>query len=204
VKYFTAIYMQDDHNNLIRKWRRHMPDDQQTPSADNGSSPTDLTQRHQVPADLVAAGHDTNDDTQTDSPETLDEEISTSPDDATMNSDHTLRQSTGDPTNKDLDRNHDGIIEPNETTEGPLPEDYDTPFSDPDDIANDTTDDELVEQRRSDAVDDTHQVFDSASDIEPEERYDEGLAGAAEVEEPNAGNTVTGYNPDKDTRKKAA
>jgi len=47
----------------------------------------------------------------------------------------------------------------------------------------------------------THQATDSASDLDSQELYDEGLAGAAEASEPNRGNTVVGYHPENDQRK---
>lgn len=68
-----------------------------------------------------------------------------------------------------------------------LPQDYDTPFRPADDTAD------------SSKLDDTHQVTDT--NLLPEEQYDEGLDGAAEASEPNAGNAVLGYDPDKDQRK---
>ena len=45
---------------------------------------------------------------------------------------------------------------------------------------------------------DSHPSTDTG--IDSEENYDEGLSGAAEASEPNAGNTVTGYNPEQDHR----
>jgi hypothetical protein len=166
-----------------------MPDDNLTPSTSNDdqSVPSLPTNNIPVPGDIAAAGQDTN-EPQADSPETLDQEMSENPEDATVGTDHTLQQSADDTSNGQGDEL--------------LPEDHDTPFSDPDDVANDATDDPPVSQRRSD-VDDTHQAFDPTSDIQREERYDEGPSGAAEVSEPNAGNTVTDYNPDQDTRRQS-
>ena len=46
--------------------------------------------------------------------------------------------------------------------------------------------------------DDTHPSTDA--NIQPEEIYEEGVSGAAEVTEPNAGNAVTGYDPNADGR----
>ena len=80
----------------------------------------------------------------------------------------------------------------------PLPEDNDTPFSPPTDQINDMEDD--IDREAEANFDDTHQVADS--NIEAEEVYDEGLSGAAEATEPNAGNAVLDYDPSKDQRKK--
>ncbi len=52
-------------------------------------------------------------------------------------------------------------------------------------------------------LDDTHPVTDAASNIEEEEAYDEGEAGAAEAREPNAGSAVLGYDPSKDKRRQS-
>jgi len=65
----------------------------------------------------------------------------------------------------------------------PLAEDGQTPFSPP-----------------SSQLEPTHQATDSATDIDSQQLYDEGLAGAAEASEPNAGNAVTDYNPEQDNR----
>lgn len=65
------------------------------------------------------------------------------------------------------------------------PDNNDTPFSPPTD---------------AEQIDDTHQTTDNATNIDSHELYDEGLAGAAEVSEPNAGNAVTGYDPEADSR----
>jgi uncharacterized protein (DUF2267 family) len=79
-----------------------------------------------------------------------------------------------------------------------LPEDNETPFRPADDAMNDPNDEP---ERRHDAavLDDTHQVTDT--NLQPEEIYDEGYAGAAEASEPNAGNAVIGYNADNDQRR---
>lgn len=80
-----------------------------------------------------------------------------------------------------------------------LPEDGQTPFSPADPERND-------EVRDSDGpaeparLDDTHP--DTDSDIEGEDVYEEGIAGAAGVSEPNAGNTVVSYDETKDRRRK--
>jgi hypothetical protein len=91
----------------------------------------------------------------------------------------------------------------------PLPQDNTTPFSQPgnaDGVGSGVDDDTdvVIDDNgtiQSARLDDTHQATDSASDIDTQELYDEGLAGAAEAEEPNAGNTVVGYDPEKDQRK---
>ena len=82
----------------------------------------------------------------------------------------------------------------------PLPEDNDTPFSPPDSPSNDTTDQAVDREVENTKLDSTHQATDSATNIDSHEEYDEGLSGAAEASEPNAGNTVVDYNPDKDER----
>ena len=80
--------------------------------------------------------------------------------------------------------------EPNtEEREEQLPQDGQTPFRPADD-----TDDPAVRP-----LDDTHQVTDT--NLDPQEVYDEGYGGAAEAGEPNAGNTVVGYDPDADKRR---
>jgi hypothetical protein len=88
-----------------------------------------------------------------------------------------------------------------------LPEDYDTPFSLPDQEkpaaqpAN-IDDAELPDHSGDEDVGrlpDDHPSTDV--NIEQEEFYDEGIAGAAEAGEPNAESDVTGYNPDEDSRR---
>ena len=75
--------------------------------------------------------------------------------------------------------------------------DEETPFNPGGPIRDD-------EERDSDDIrpqrlDDTHPSTDT--DIEAEDVYEEGVAGAAGTEEPNAGNAVVNYDPDKDERK---
>jgi len=72
----------------------------------------------------------------------------------------------------------------------PLTEDNTAPFSPPTDVSPLTVG----------TLDSTHQATDNATDIDSQQLYDEGLAGAAEASEPNIGNTVVGYNPDSDER----
>lgn len=78
--------------------------------------------------------------------------------------------------------------------------DDNAPFSPPVDPISDTGVD-LEARQAAGKLDPTHQATDSATDIDSHQLYDEGLAGAAEASEPNAGNTVVGYDPDKDQRK---
>jgi len=55
----------------------------------------------------------------------------------------------------------------------PLPEDQATPFADPDDVSTeDNTDEQLANQPQTDTGIDEH------------EQYDEGIAGAAEINPP--------------------
>ncbi len=79
----------------------------------------------------------------------------------------------------------------------PLPEDNATPFSPPDSPSTDPTQVSPIENPSAE-IDDTHQATDTG--MEAAEVYDEGISGAAEATEPNAGNAVTGYNPDDDSR----
>ncbi|MDB5175983.1 MAG: hypothetical protein JWM81_841 [Candidatus Saccharibacteria bacterium] len=82
----------------------------------------------------------------------------------------------------------------------PLAEDNATPFSAPDDAVQDATLDVDVRTEQG-QLDPTHQSTDDATDIDPVQFYNEGLAGAAEDSEPNAGNTVVDYHPENDQRK---
>jgi hypothetical protein len=85
----------------------------------------------------------------------------------------------------------------------PLPEDHSTPAAPPTDPIDDMSED-LDQRTASGRLDPTHQATDNASDIDAHEMYDEGLSGAAEAEEPNAGNTVVNYDPEKDQRNQDA
>lgn len=68
--------------------------------------------------------------------------------------------------------------------------DFDTPFSPPDEKRVDIEDwDEELGTRFD--LDPTHPITDT--NIELEELYDEGISGAAEASEPNAGDAVIGY-----------
>lgn len=90
---------------------------------------------------------------------------------------------------------NDDTPQDDQSTIQPLAEDNDTPSSPPTDLAADAAHDGA-----SDVIDSTHPVTDSADNLDAHEVYDEGLAGATETQEPNAGNTVIGYDPAKDTR----
>ena len=77
-----------------------------------------------------------------------------------------------------------------------LPEDHETPFRPADPTRNPDTeaDDDSQPQK---PLDDTHPSTDS--NIQREELYDEGISGAAEATEPNAGDNVAKYDtPPKD------
>jgi hypothetical protein len=68
--------------------------------------------------------------------------------------------------------------QPHGSTISPLPEDNDTPFS---------------PTHKPSKRDDTHPATDT--NVEPEEVYEEGLTGAAEIEEPDHGNAVVDFDP---------
>lgn len=84
----------------------------------------------------------------------------------------------------------------------PLPNDGDTPFSEPDEQPSDEVSDffdvELREEERK--LEDTHPVTDT--NIDKTEWYQEGLEGAAEAEQPNSKDKVTDYDSEDDQRKK--
>ena len=97
------------------------------------------------------------------------------------------------------DDNNDNGMKPDDgqSLVDPLPQDNDTPFSPPTDPVDDMTTD--VDRRtQAGQIDSTHQATDT--NVDSHESYDEGLAGAAEAEEPNAGNAVVDYDPEKDQR----
>lgn len=87
--------------------------------------------------------------------------------------------------------------EPNqEERQEELAEDNGTPFQPTDSSLDDTrAANDIAAQAEKAHLDDTHPSTDSASDLQDHEVYDEGLAGAAEASEPNAGNTVVSYEP---------
>lgn len=72
-----------------------------------------------------------------------------------------------------------------------LPADDGTPFDFPSERVR-TPERDGVEDER-DALDSTHPATDS--NLQQQEIYDEGLSGAAEAREPNAGDTVLSYKP---------
>jgi hypothetical protein len=101
------------------------------------------------------------------------------------------------------DSDNDGVLEEGESLIPKLAEDNDRPFSDPVDPVADPAA-QLEGRTQQGGLDDTHQATDAASDIDPHQQYDEGLAGAAEASEPNAGNDVVGYDPQLDQRRDQA
>jgi hypothetical protein len=76
-----------------------------------------------------------------------------------------------------------------------LPEDNQTPFQPAAPARDDNLPADDSGQPTSD-LDSTHPATDS--NIQPEELYDEGVSGAAEADEPNSGNAVTGMTGDDD------
>lgn len=76
----------------------------------------------------------------------------------------------------------------NDNMATPAP-DRDNPLGIPDDISESEM-----------ALDVTHPATDS--NLQPEEEYDEGIAGAAEAIEPKRGGAVVGYDPSKDQRRR--
>lgn len=79
-----------------------------------------------------------------------------------------------------------------------LPGDGQTPFRPAEDTVADPTAD-LDRQRDEVPFDDTQPATDT--NVQPEEAYDVGEAGAAELTPPNAGNSVVGYEPTADQRR---
>jgi hypothetical protein len=77
-----------------------------------------------------------------------------------------------------------------------LPEDNQTPFRPADPSTDDSVPLDDVSQAQASTLDDTHPVTDT--NIDPQEQYDEGVSGAAEANEPNAGDAVVRYDkPDQ-------
>ncbi|HSX32467.1 MAG TPA: hypothetical protein VLF43_04335 [Candidatus Saccharimonadales bacterium] len=96
---------------------------------------------------------------------------------------------------------NDRHLEEGESLIEPLEEDNAAPFSPPTDPIADPT--AAIDVREEDSrLEPTHQATDNATDIDSQQLYDEGLSGAAEATEPNAGNAVVDYDPSKDRRKK--
>ena len=117
-----------------------------------------------------------------DSPETLDQEISEGADRRLIDPDHHIVSEGGGGTVR------------------PLPGDDQPPFSEPVNAAADVPADNGVPEHAGELAS-THQATDNATDIDSQQLYDEGLSGAAEASEPNAGNAVTSYDPSRDPRK---
>jgi len=69
-----------------------------------------------------------------------------------------------------------------------LPQDNETPFR-----PAAPNPDPSVSTPTNAPLDDTHPVTDT--NIQPSEQYDEGVSGAAEAAEPNAGNSVVSFTP---------
>jgi hypothetical protein len=100
----------------------------------------------------------------------------------------------------DNENNADDAVEQTRDGDSLIPkqsEDASTPFSPPTDPIDDASDD-LDRRTREGRLDMTYPETDT--NIDSQEVYDEGLAGAAEAEEPNAGNSVVNYDPDNDQR----
>ena len=94
----------------------------------------------------------------------------------------------------------DGQIKEGQSLIPKLEEDNDTPFSPPSDSIADPNAD-IDARKLAGYIDPLHQATDNATDIDSHQLYDEGLAGAAEASEPNAGNAVIGYDPESDSRR---
>lgn len=95
--------------------------------------------------------------------------------------------------------NTDDNIEEGESLVQPLAQDNATPFSAPTDPVEDTSE-ELDVRTQEGQLGSTHPATDSATNLDSHEYYDEGLSGVAEAEEPNEGDTVAKYDPEKDQR----
>ena len=81
-------------------------------------------------------------------------------------------------------------------------QDGETPFrpADPGDVRTDASDHDLGREAAEARLDDTHP--DTDAELDDQELYDAGISSAADSEEPNAGNTVEGYDPEQDQRRK--
>jgi hypothetical protein len=91
-----------------------------------------------------------------------------------------------------------------DATIDPQAEDTDTPFSLPDSARDDNGREDQVDNADENLkLDPTHPATDSATNIDPHEEYDAGLAAAAEASEPRD-DAVTGYDPDNDERQPTA
>ena len=81
------------------------------------------------------------------------------------------------------------------------PQDSDTPFSPPVDPIEDANS-ELDIREVEGQLNPEHPGTDT--NVDSQEAYDEGISGAAEAEEPNAGDNVVNYDPTKDQRKQSS
>ena len=94
----------------------------------------------------------------------------------------------------------DDAMPPDETAEErleKLPEDNQQPFAPAAPVRDDAAEPDADAQPTQD-LDNTHQATDT--NIDSHELYDEGVSGATEASEPNAGNAVVDYNkPDEDS-----
>jgi hypothetical protein len=133
-----------------------------------------------VPQDMAVAGHDTN-EPQADSPESLDQELNQGADRQNIDPSHSFDTNAGSTQAQSI--------------VNPQPQDNDTPFSPPTDPVDDAAVG-LDQRTASGQLDDTHQATDT--NVDSHQAYDEGLAGAAEAQEPNAGNAVVDFDPEKD------
>ena len=79
--------------------------------------------------------------------------------------------------------------------------DEDPPFSPATPGPADATDPDDASMAGNNIVDDTHPDTDDG--MEDQERYDAGDSAASGANEPNAGNTVIGYDPTNDHRRDA-
>lgn len=99
-----------------------------------------------------------------------------------------------------LDREDDEINDQLDTPTEPLDEDEDSPFNEPND-AHFMPGFDIKIKDSSYKINPLHPATDDASNIDSTELYNEGLTGAVEASEPNAGNAVLGYNPFHDNRR---
>ena len=76
-----------------------------------------------------------------------------------------------------------------------LPQDNGTPFQPaaPGPDPTGTVNDPPAQAATDGTLDDTHPATDT--NIQPQQAYDEGVAGASQASEPNSGNAVTDYTP---------
>lgn len=102
-----------------------------------------------------------------------------------------------DTTNKNLQSGDDDQpVQDGQSIVDPQAQDSDTPFSPPVDPISDMATEDISVRTQQGQLDSTHQATDT--NIDSHETYDEGLSGAAEAEEPNAGDAVVNYDPEKD------